>query len=340
MDKTLTTLSVVVPIYNVENYLDACLKSLGTLLNNETVEIILVNDGSSDSSGRIARSYADNFKSVYYYEKHNGGLSDARNYGMTYVRGKYVVFLDSDDRIDDCSLLDALNFMVLNNLDWLQCAYAYDYEDYLLSYKNKNVSEVLTKEDVLKSLVADGVIKNFAWGKIYRAEIIKKIKFPKGKYYEDAFWQFRVIDKSERFGFFPRIVCFYRVRQESISAKFSLRSLDLLEGLNIRLKYLIDNYPHLAPLAALGLWHIARDYAYISKRFPNQTMNSFVSAVNNIENTYPDLIESGIFTQPLLLRIADFLCFKHYTLIAWPIIILRKVIERFRPSEFNTLKIK
>ena len=92
-------LSIVIPVYNVEDYLDRCLSSVISASGIQMTEIILVDDGSTDKSGRIADSYADQYEYIESFHKTNGGLSDARNYGLEKAKGKYVVFIDSDDMV-------------------------------------------------------------------------------------------------------------------------------------------------------------------------------------------------------------------------------------------------
>ena len=102
-------LSIIVPIYNVENYLEYCLNSIVPILSNENVELILVNDGSTDKSESICNMYIEKYKNIRYIYQDNQGLSEARNTGIKNSNGKYVTFIDSDDFINYQILLDFLN---------------------------------------------------------------------------------------------------------------------------------------------------------------------------------------------------------------------------------------
>lgn len=106
-------ISIIVPIYNVEKQLRRCIDSLLKQDSNELqTEIILVNDGSTDNSGNIAKEYASKYKDkIIYLEKENGGLSDARNYGMKYATGEYIAFVDSDDYVDEQLYVKLLKYM-------------------------------------------------------------------------------------------------------------------------------------------------------------------------------------------------------------------------------------
>lgn len=109
-------ISVIVPVYNVEEYLKQCLDSiLEQTFSN--YEVILVNDGSTDSSGLICQEYAEKDSRIRYFEKENGGLSDARNYGIEQAQGEYLTFVDSDDFLDKMHLNVLYTALVNNNVD-------------------------------------------------------------------------------------------------------------------------------------------------------------------------------------------------------------------------------
>ena len=129
--------SVIVPIYNVEKYLGDCLESLlhQTLKN---IEVLLVNDGTKDNSGIIAKKYADKYPQLFkYLEKENGGLSDARNFAIPYAKGKYLAFVDSDDYVAAAMFEKLYNLAEANNADMVDCEFEYVYEE---SGKHKRVS--------------------------------------------------------------------------------------------------------------------------------------------------------------------------------------------------------
>lgn len=334
MDPTLKKLSIVIPIYNVEEYLSECLNSLGPILGHNAIEIILVNDGSTDNSFSIAKAYSDRYENIILVNKSNGGLSDARNVGVKYVDTEYIFFLDSDDKIDGSMLLRALSFAELNNLDWIQCGYAYDYGEKILVYKTKNRPTFMTRKSVMLELIKDGYIKNFAWGKIYRTNIVKKIEFPLGRYFEDSFWQYKVVQASNRFGLFLDLVTFYRLRAESISGTFSLRNLDLLEGLRSRLDFIINNYTDMAPITAMELWRTAKQFDSLACASSSETKKTYSLALKDIIYNYSELILRGFKEQPFLLRIAYRQIFKE-TLFSPFYALAIRIYNRFQASEFE-----
>ncbi len=339
MDTALITLSIIIPIYNVENYLLDCFDSLTPLLENPKVQIILVNDGSTDKSSDLSLDFANKHVNVFYLTKLNGGLSEARNVGMEYAVGEYIFFLDSDDRIDGKNLVSALSFAKENELDWVQCGYVYDYGDYLLAHKHIGSLSLMNRDQVMDCLVRDGIIKNFAWGKLYRSNIVQKVEFPKGKYFEDSYWQYQIIHQSNRFGFFPDRVTYYRSRNNSISGNFSSRNLDLIHGLMFRLDFIEKNYPQLASTAAFKLWDTATKFELIAQEI-EELRDIYSSASLEIRNKYYDLIKRGIQEQKGLNRFTNEAKFCHHKLRHKIGELLLKIYDRIFLAKFEIIRLR
>lgn len=237
-------ISVVVPVYNVASYLPQCLDSLISQTYMD-LEIIVVNDGSTDDSPSICDNYAAKDKRVKVIHKINGGLSDARNVGIKQAIGEWIYFADSDDWLDITALSKLYEFAITNNCDIVQGNFYYIYPDRFLYRKesrterNKNI---LTREEAMRLLIINDRIKNFAWGKLYKTRIVKDLKFPEGKYYEDCFWQHFVIDKIDRYGIIDIPLYNYRQRKGSLSSD-SRNSKDLLDGYASRFTFIKEKYP-------------------------------------------------------------------------------------------------
>ncbi len=322
-------LTIVIPIYNVEEYLLQCLASLPT----DGCRIVLVNDGSTDNSRKIAETYAATHRDAILVDKSNGGLSDARNAGMEYVETPYVFFLDSDDWIDGGALMDALEYMHSHQLDWLQCGYEYCYSDYGLTYRISPETRTITRQEAMESLVTDGYIKNFAWGKIYRTAIIHDLTFPVGKHYEDSFWQYHVVDRCKRLGIYPQTTTFYRQRQSSISGSASARGLDLLEGLESRLKFVSEYYPDLSEAAAANLWTTAYTYLTANKTVPD-IARQYAAALDEIRSNYGPMIERGIARAKWSHRLAMQAHYRGHDSIAKLFDMLQRALDRMKPSDY------
>lgn len=244
----LPKISVIVPIYNVEKYLTRCVDSI---LNQtyKNLEIILVDDGSPDKCGIIADNYQSKDNRIKSVHKKNGGLSDARNYGMRYATGEYVLFVDSDDWLKEEMIEVLYNLAVENNADIVQSGFYYKYDDYLLYddryYKEDMKPIKLNKEELMKELVINERVKNFAWGKLYKLNLIKDIPFEKGVLFEDVFWAHKVMDRVNRYVICHKPMCYYLQRNDSIVSTYTVRSLDIIKGLRIRHKFIEENYPKL-----------------------------------------------------------------------------------------------
>ena len=237
-----TQVSIIIPVYNVEPYLRQCLDSvLGQTFKN--FEVLLVNDGSSDSSGDICREYVEKDSRFHYFEKENGGLSDARNYGIERAQGEYLTFIDSDDFVNEKHLENLFLASRLTNADitiggfsrfengtfWL-------YQDYFSS--DSLVSFTSTQAIQHLDSMFDVPFLNFstAWGKLFKRELFSELRFPYGKYAEDQFIIWKLYLKARSIYTFNVDSYVYRINKNGMSSVFSLKHLDYIEALEERIK--------------------------------------------------------------------------------------------------------
>ena len=180
-------ISVIVPIYNVEKYLEKCLDSLVNQTLKD-IEIILVNDGSTDNSGQIAKEYVSKYKEkIVYLEKQNGGLSDARNYGLEYAKGDYISFVDSDDYISK-NLYSELAKYMEEDYDMVKFGIlTVDLKNNKLIENKSKQFENKTGEEAFDILYKTDKMTEVAWGYLYKASFWKEnnFKFTKDMYHED-----------------------------------------------------------------------------------------------------------------------------------------------------------
>lgn len=201
--------SVIVPVYNVESYIGKCLESLvnQTL---EDIEIVVVNDGSTDNSESIIKKYVEKYNDkIKYVVKENGGLSDARNYGMKYASGEYIAFLDSDDYVDITIYEKMYKKAIDEECDFVEC-------DFIWKYDNKEVKDCgYIYKDKHEMLANARVV---AWNKLIKKELIDKlqIEFPKGLRYEDVEFFYKLLPYINKFGFVKEYLIFYIQRGNSI----------------------------------------------------------------------------------------------------------------------------
>lgn len=190
MVDTEVIVSIIVPIYNVESYLDKCLSSILNQTFGE-FEVLLVDDGSTDKSPDICSKYVNIDRRFKYIKKENGGLSDARNYGIANAQGKYLIFIDSDDYVKDTYIDHMLKAIESNKCDIAICGFyrVNGEHDVIDSIKLTMIKErVVSGLTVIKkSFDENGWALACAWNKIYKKEIFNNLQFAKGRYYEDGF---------------------------------------------------------------------------------------------------------------------------------------------------------
>lgn len=212
-------ISVIIPIYMVEKYLNKCIESV---INQtyKNLEIILVNDGSKDNCKKICEEYAKMDNRIKIINKDNGGLSDARNKGLELISGEYVGFVDSDDYISENMYQKLYENIIKYNADISICDYMKVYENGEQIKKNKiyrrDGVKVYSREDAMYKLLEDNEITNHAWNKLYKFELFKDIRYPKGLKYEDIAVMYKLIDKTKRIVYTPEVLYFYVKRAGSI----------------------------------------------------------------------------------------------------------------------------
>ena len=230
--------SVIVPVYNVESYLDKCLTSLVKQTLQE-IEIIIVNDGSKDNSEKIIEKYLKKYpEKIKYIKKANGGLSSARNEGLKYASGEYIGFVDSDDYVS----LNTFNLMYKKakekNFDLVVCNLNYVYES-----KTKMVSAGLDKDLENEDEVKKNIVFLYpaVWNKLYKKEILDSLKFKEGIWYEDVEFNFRVYPRVKSIGYVDKPLIQYVQRESSISKTIDKRLFNYIDNFNGLIRYYQDN---------------------------------------------------------------------------------------------------
>ncbi|MDO5348237.1 MAG: glycosyltransferase family 2 protein, partial [Bacillota bacterium] len=221
--------SVIVPIYNVERYLDKCLHYL---INQslEEIEIICVNDGSKDNSQKIVDQYVNQYPNkVKSLIKENGGLSDSRNYGLEYATGQFVMFIDSDDWIEEQMCETMYRTAISESADLVVCDIQNVYEDGHVAY----VSCGDFKEGNIKTLPYLLTIDNSACNKLFKKTLFEDIKFPLGIWYEDLGCIPIVLSKAQRVVKVNKAFYNYFQREGSIMNTYSEKSLDIYKALQL-----------------------------------------------------------------------------------------------------------
>ncbi len=237
-----TILSVIVPVYNVEKYLAECLDSILNQTLRE-IEILVIDDGSTDSSADIIRKYASRDKRIKAFFKENGGLSDARNYGLDRVTGKFVTFIDSDDVLLNNNVFAQIleSFNERSNIDIVQYDVVYKWKSQYEHTRQYPVCEYHGVENILSGYLNENIHVSCC-DKVFRAEIFKYIRFPKGEISEDIAIIPQIVSRIN--GIYVSDVgdYGYRYREDSIStsAPKPQKIYSILRSYNKYLSYCLE----------------------------------------------------------------------------------------------------
>ena len=239
-------ISVIVPIYHVEQYLNRCVESLVNQTYSN-LEIILVDDGSPDNCPKMCDDWVQKDSRIKVIHKGNGGLSDARNAGMQIANGDVICFIDSDDWIDLKAFEVMLNVMQDDESDIISCGVKWVDEDGdLLRLVSVDEHEMLNTHDSMQELLHDGKLKQHVWNKLYRRNVIENIPFEKGKYHEDVFWSYQVIGRAKKISVIADSFYNYVQRSDSIMGEsYSPKRLDALDAMQLRCEYIKTHFPDL-----------------------------------------------------------------------------------------------
>lgn len=232
-------ITVIVPIYNVADYLERCIKSIQEQ-SFKALEIILVDDGSTDNSGHICDEYAVVDERIKVIHKKNGGLSDARNSGLKVASGKWVAFIDSDDYIAKDTLAILHSSALENDCQIAVCNMVRVFEDDTkeLFYRPTTEKVVLKAEKRFETLHQPSVCN-----KLFELRLFDNVQFPRGKYYEDTFVYHILINKAKKVVLTGYDGYFYLSRRGSIlgQPQYTNRYFDFVEAVYARAIYLIEN---------------------------------------------------------------------------------------------------
>ena len=228
-------ITVIVPVYNMEKYIERCLKSLlsQTL---EDIEIIVVNDGSTDKSKEIILDFLESYGNIIYKEKENEGVAVARNYGLKAASGEYITFLDPDDYIEKDMYEKMYNKAKEEEeeADLVECDFYWEYPN----KKKQDVGKVyLGKKDMLVN------VRVMPWNKLIKKSIIQdnNIRFPKGLKYEDVEFTYKLVPYCNKVSFVKKPFVHYMQREDSASYSYNEKVADIFLVLDDVIEYYRSN---------------------------------------------------------------------------------------------------
>lgn len=231
--------SIVVPIYNVEDYLEKCIESI---LNQtyKNIEVLLINDGSPDNCERICKKYEKKDKRIKYFKQKNAGLSAARNTGIELSTGKYIMFVDSDDYINYNIVEKLYGIIIDNNASIAMCNYkkVYDKDTCDMS-KKENGKIVLYRGNKKYSNLFNKLktVTTIACAKIYDKNLFNDIKYPLGKLHEDEYTMYKLLNLSKKIVYADCKYYYYYQRPNSISKSYNIKRIDILDALKEKMNF-------------------------------------------------------------------------------------------------------
>lgn len=248
-------ISVIVPVFNVAEFLDDCIKSL---LNQsyENFEILLIDDGSGDKSLEICQNYAKKEPKIRVFSKQNGGQGSARNLGLDNAKGEFICFVDSDDILASGFLDKTFEILKQNNVKMAMCAYAPFVDASEISNVESVKSEVkiLNDKEIFKEIfLANPAFGTAVWRNLYHKSIFEKLRFPQNQIYEDVAIAFEIFNNAEKAAFCNEILYFYRLRAGSTTNSFSKRHLQAEISVKNFCEKVVKKYPDLKKLANFAI---------------------------------------------------------------------------------------
>ncbi len=293
-------ISVIVPVYNVEKYLKKCIKSIMSQ-SYTNLEIILINDGSTDNSGKICDELKEQDKRIKVIHKSNGGLSDARNAGLKIANGKYIGFVDSDDYIAEDMFETLYNINKKYNSDISIVSFYEIYKDKVIGVRDSKKLQELTKIDAMKELLIDTNIQSYAWNKLFRRELFEGLEFPTNKNFEDIATTLLLFEKANKVVLLEKPKYYYVRRDDSIVGVRNYKTYkDYLDVIYDKYKYLDGKYEELDLYNAYNfvinmIWVytiiVAFDLEEVYDDFKNQ-YDLFESLINKYQNRIIDKLDN------------------------------------------------
>ena len=255
-------ISVIVPVYNVEKYLSKCLDSI-IAQTYQNLEIILVDDGSTDGSGLLCDMYSQQDTRIRVIHQPNAGLSAARNAGLEACQGSYIVFIDSDDYVANSLCSTLLSLCLESGSDIAMCGHYDVYFDRITPTIPKE-NHYLSQKEAIVDLYNGKYVNPSACRKLFKKEIFTDIRFPIGKLYEDAFIIVKLLLKIRKVAITTEQLYFYVRRENSITTCcFRQAHYDVIEAWKKNKELVLKVYPDLDQLT--NIWVVWSQFSVLDK---------------------------------------------------------------------------
>lgn len=271
-------ISVIVPVYNVEKYLPKCIESICGQTYRD-LEIILVDDGSTDNCGKICEEYARKDDRIRVLHKQNGGLSDARNYGINEAKGEYIQFADSDDYLHPDMTRRLFQALIQNDADMAVCDFLPVKETDSPEFDTTAPGEVICfqKEQIMDQLQYRNTLTVIAWNKLYKTSVFSDLRYEKGRLHEDEYLIHHILHKIKKSVYLSDKLYFYVQHEGSITGKISTKRIeDGYEAYLERLDFMEKNHYDFMSLCTKKhiLYFIFRHYGLLGKEAEDKKLKT------------------------------------------------------------------
>ncbi len=283
-------LSIIVPVFNVEQYLDKCLRSLvHQTLDQAKYEILVINDGSTDHSQEIIDFYVETYPNVKAHQKENGGLSDARNFGIELAKGDYIAFVDSDDYVKENMYEVMIDKAMQQRFDIVVCDFMEVYEQGGHVFTSRIEYDIMGMQAIKKAMRN---IYPSAWNKLYKRSLFDTIRFKKGIWFEDVECLYRMLPLVQSIGVVHEPFYYYVQRKGSISKSTDDRIYHCIDNWNGIVSYYRNNKE------CWNTFHKEIEYCYVrylyatfiqaAAKFEKQAFDQAVQrAIQNVNTHFP-----------------------------------------------------
>ena len=281
-------ISVIVPVYKVEQYLDKCVNSI----INQTypnIEVILVDDGSPDRCPEMCDEWRKKDNRIRVIHQSNSGAGNARNSALDVAQGEFVIFVDSDDYISPI-MIEFLYHQFEEGVDVVECGYilATDNDVLFDGMKKAYDTELFTAQAAVEENIKDCIFRQLIWNKMYRRSVIGAIRFPEGKKIDDEFWTYRVLGNSQKLVFTNKILYAYRQQEGSVMHLLDAkRRLEAIEAKIQRHEYICKEMPELEEVSLGNIWGTCIYQGQLAIRTLNGVERTKILAfLNNVLKQY------------------------------------------------------
>ncbi|UOR13789.1 glycosyltransferase family 2 protein [Halobacillus amylolyticus] len=282
------TISIIVPVYNVEPYLRRCLDSiLAQTFTN--IEVIVVNDGSTDGSGLICDEFATKDERVKVIHKENGGVSSARNIGIDEARGNFIGFVDSDDWVFEDMFGRLFRICLNSNCDIAVCDFAREINGKGSLLRQESYTKTMNNEEAMRQLFKGKLYRFALCNKLYKKKCFFNVRFPEGRIHEDLSTTYKLFYKADKVVFTNYTGYIYVKRDRSIlTSRFSRKRMEAFIGWDEIISFMESEYPRLSKeyLTCFVYWCIDNSFYILNQVNHKKVKYEFLSIIQECVKKY------------------------------------------------------